>query len=238
VLGPIERFDANIDFTALMPADGCATFRYSEDSIMSDVVFTTIEGFGSTSLVETGDNYFLQPDGGTAVELNYTGAPVVAGQFGAWTPIGAEQMASGCEEAWKMTGTDQYTVWNTDNSGNYPSSVYEFASGTSAALLSFETKFHQDLNGDGYIGPVLSGSSDAQALAAGRRPTMLIGGPNDSSLAAPARPHLRSCRTWCEYGQRFQAGYGSAAIQPINVCRRYRRDPQCSPGRIRRRDLI
>ena len=117
---------------------------------------TVIEGFGSTSLVEGGSNYFLQPNGGSAVELSYAGAPVVDGQFdqfgGHWVPIAAEQTASGYEVAWKITGTDQYTVWFTDNSGNYLSSAFDVASGTSAALQSFETSFHQDLNGDGYIG--------------------------------------------------------------------------------------
>ena len=112
-----------------------------------------IEAFGSTSLVESGSNYFLHPNGGSAVELSYGGAPVVAGQFdqfgGHWVPIGAEQTASGYEVAWKVTGADQYTVWNTDNSGNYISSAFDVASGTSAALQSFETSFHQDLNGDG-----------------------------------------------------------------------------------------
>ena len=118
---------------------------------------TVIEGFGSTSLVEGGSNYFLDPNGGSAVELSYGGAPVVAGQFdqfgGHWVPIGAEQTASGYEVAWKVTGADQYTVWNTDNSGNYVSSAFGVVSGTSAALQSFETSFHQDLNGDGVIGP-------------------------------------------------------------------------------------
>ena len=81
----------------------------------------------------------------------------MAGQFGQfggpWTPIGAEQTANGYEVAWKMTGADQYTVWTTDNSGNYLSSAFDVASGTSAALQSFETSFQQDLNGDGSIGP-------------------------------------------------------------------------------------
>ena len=117
---------------------------------------TVIEEFGSTSLVEGGSNYFLQPNGGSAVELSYAGAPVVDGQFdqfgGHWVPIAAEQTATGYEVAWKITGTDQYTVWFTDNSGNYISSAFDVASGTSAALQSFETSFHQDLNGDGYIG--------------------------------------------------------------------------------------
>ena len=80
----------------------------------------------------------------------------MAGQFdqfgGHWVPIGAEQTASGYEVAWKVTGADQYTVWYTDNSGNYVSSAFDVASGTSAALQSFETSFQQDLNGDGSIG--------------------------------------------------------------------------------------
>ncbi len=52
-----------------------------------------------------------------------------------------------------MAGVDQYTVWTTDNSGNYLSSAFDSASGSSTALESFETSFHQDLNGDGVIGP-------------------------------------------------------------------------------------
>ena len=70
-------------------------------------------------------------------------------------------------------------MWTTDNSGNYVSSAFDVASGTSAALESFETSFQQDLNGDGYIGLVLDGSSGGQTLTAGSSPTTLIGGPND-----------------------------------------------------------
>ena len=80
------------------------------------------------------------------------GAPVVAGQFGGWTPIGAEQTASGYEVAWKTPGADQYTVWNTDSNGNYVIEPDRHVSGSSAALESLETSFHQDLNGDGVIG--------------------------------------------------------------------------------------
>src|SRR5262249_31235052 len=67
------------------------------------VVFTlpSIEAFGSTGLGQVGSNYFLYPNGGSAVELSYGGAPVVDGQFdqfafgGHFVPIGAEQTASG-----------------------------------------------------------------------------------------------------------------------------------------------
>ena len=75
--------------------------------------------FGSTSLVEVGTNYFLDNSAGSGPELKYAGAAVVAGQFGGWTPIGAEQTATGYEVAWKVTGTDQYSVWTTDSNGNY-----------------------------------------------------------------------------------------------------------------------
>src|SRR5215471_13013556 len=122
---------------------------------MSDVR-TVIETIGSTSLVQGGNNYFLDPNGGSEVELSYAGAPVEAGQFdqfgGHWVPIGAEQTASGYEVAWKITGADQYTVWYFDNSGNYVSSALNVVSGSSTALQSFETSFQQDLNGDGVIG--------------------------------------------------------------------------------------
>ena len=80
---------------------------------------TVIESFGSTSLVEVGTNFYLDNSAGAGPELKYGGAAVVAGQFGTWTPIGAEQTASGYDVAWKNAGTDQYTVWTTDSSGNY-----------------------------------------------------------------------------------------------------------------------
>ena len=51
----------------------------------------------------------------------------------------------------RSPGTDHYTVWNTDSNGNYLSNIGH-VSGTSAALESLETSFHQDLNGDGVIG--------------------------------------------------------------------------------------
>jgi Ca2+-binding RTX toxin-like protein len=103
----------------------------------------------------------------------------VAGQFGSWAPIGVEQTASGYEVVWKMTGADQYQAWNTDSSGKGISSALDQTSGASVALQSLETSFQQDLNGDGYNGLVLNGSSGGQTLTAGSSPTTLIGGPSD-----------------------------------------------------------
>ena len=60
--------------------------------------------------------------------------------------------ASGYDVAWTVAGTDKYTVWHTDSSGNYISNVIGAVSGTSYALQSLEPTFNQDLNGDDVLG--------------------------------------------------------------------------------------
>jgi serralysin len=114
---------------------------------------TTIEAFGATALVQTGSNYFLNPvAGGTGPELKYGGAAFTANStWGAWAPIGVEAISGGYEVAFK-TGTDSYTVWHTDSSGNITTNALATTSGSSAALEALETSFQQDLNGDHVIG--------------------------------------------------------------------------------------
>jgi serralysin len=76
-----------------------------------NIPIVVIEHNGSTSLTQVGNNYFFYANGTTTgPALKYAGAAVVAGQFGAWAPIGAEQTASGYEVAWKVTGADRYAV--------------------------------------------------------------------------------------------------------------------------------
>ena len=113
---------------------------------------TVIEANGSTQLTEVGDHFFLYDGSGSGPSLKYAGADFVAGQFGPWAPIAAEQTANGYEVAWKVTGIDQYIVWNTDSSGNHTSQT-GVVSGADYALQSLEPSFHQDLNGDGPVGP-------------------------------------------------------------------------------------
>ena len=138
---------------------------------------TVIESFGSTQLTEVGSHYFFYPVGGSSgPELQYAGAAVTAGQFGAKTPIGAEQTASGYEVAWKNGSADQYSIWNTDSSGNYVSSSATNVSGSDATLKSLETSFHQDLNGDGVIGPATgAGSPTGNAIIGNANSSVLVG---------------------------------------------------------------
>jgi len=113
---------------------------------------TVIESSGSMSLLTDGTHYFLQPNGGTPVELSYSGAPVTAGEFAQYgynAPIAAAQTASGYEVAWKTTDGAQYQVWLTDSSGNETSIPLI---GSAAQVASYEPSFNYDLNGDGTIG--------------------------------------------------------------------------------------
>src|SRR6185312_8286529 len=116
---------------------------------------TVIEGKGAISLTQVGDQYYLDAStGAIPPTLKISGIDHLAnmaGIAGQWTPIAAETTATGYEVAWKGVGTNQYTVMNTDNNGNYVSSI-GVVSGNSNALMSLENSFHQDLNGDGHIG--------------------------------------------------------------------------------------
>ena len=131
---------------------------------------TLIEAAGSTSLVAVGTKFFLENiSTGLGPSVKFAGAEVVAGNFYGWTPIGAEQTASGYQIAWKLIGADQYAVWNVDSNGNYISDAIGHVSGASTTLRSFETSFHQDFTGDGAIG------------AGAASPTTFDGGNNHMS---------------------------------------------------------
>jgi serralysin len=123
-----------------------------------------IEASGATRLDQFGNNYALDPvSGAPGPLLKFNGAAVTVGQFGSLPPIGAEQTASGYEVAWKVAGADQYSIWITDANGNYVSDG-GVVSGTSLVLEAAELSFHQDLNGDGRIGPLNIEASGATRL--------------------------------------------------------------------------
>ena len=86
-----------------------------------------IQTDGSTSLTEVGNKvssvFYLDNSSGSGPALKYAGADVMAGEFGAWTPIGAVQTAGGYDVAWEIPGANKYTVWSTDSNGNYISNL-------------------------------------------------------------------------------------------------------------------
>ena len=112
---------------------------------------TDTNSFGTTTLAESGNNYFLDGANGTGPELKDGGTNVVVGQFGGWEPIGAAETATGYEVAWKVSGSSEYIVWYTDSNGNFLSQTAVLG-GSSPTLEALEPSFNQDLNGDGTIG--------------------------------------------------------------------------------------
>ena len=147
---------------------------------------TIIESNGSTSLTEIANHFYLYNSSSSGPSLKYGGADFVTGQFGAWTPIGAEATTNGYEVAWHNTSTDQYTAWNTDSNGNYISNMFGAVSGTSTALESLETSFQQDLNGDGHIGVATSQGTSAapinEVLVADPQGGILTGGAGNDTF--------------------------------------------------------
>jgi Tryptophan-rich Synechocystis species C-terminal domain/Subtilase family len=134
--------------------------------IPTKVIQTDTGAYGSTSLVEVGNNFFLYPAGGSSgPELTYQGTPESPGTApeGSWMPIGAVKTASGYDVAWELPGANEYTVSATDNNGNYVSNLIGVVPGNSTALEALEPTFNQDLNGDGVIGIPAGGSGAAIA---------------------------------------------------------------------------
>ncbi len=178
---------------------------------------TVIEAFGSTSLVQVGNNYFMDSHStGTGPEVMYGGAPLTVGEF-AWTPIGAEQISGGYEIALKNAATGQYTVWNTDSSGNVTYDPSGVMSGNSTALETYETSFHQDLNNDGVIGiPTTTGPVASTPAAQAPQVTVVN---NDtfvfrSGLGAGVTANAGSTDTTGHDGFASVAGNAPAAALP------------------------
>jgi serralysin len=128
---------------------------------------TAIESIGTTALVQVANNYFLDSvAGGSGPELQYQGAPVTSGEFGAYIPLGVEPVSNGYEVAWFDTVRNLYSVWSTDSSGNYTGNFYQPGPGSSTAFEALEPSFQQDLNGDHTIGIPAHASPAAQAASA------------------------------------------------------------------------
>ena len=115
-------------------------------AVPTDQPSKVIQTDGGVTLVQIGAEYVMEGSDGTEVSLTYQGGPVTAGEFGAWTPIGAALLGSGgYEVAWKNATTGQFTVWDTDPNGNYVGSASGgVVSGSSLALEVLELSFDQD----------------------------------------------------------------------------------------------
>ncbi|UFS88226.1 M10 family metallopeptidase C-terminal domain-containing protein [Bradyrhizobium daqingense] len=122
----------------------------------------TIEAFGSTKAVLSGGNYYLADvSTGAGPVLKYTGAAVIAAQYGTWSVIAAEKVTGGgYDVVWKNSANAHYSVWSTDSAGNFLRTLAAAPEvlGSDASLQALEPTLQQDVNGDGTIGvPAVSG---------------------------------------------------------------------------------
>ncbi|NYG48459.1 serralysin [Bradyrhizobium sp. IAR9] len=197
---------------------GTEYFQFADGKIASaNLINATIEAVGSTSLVQTGDNFYLDAiSTGSGPILKISGSPVSAIGCGTWAPIAAEQTASGYDVAWKDSVSGHYTAWSTDSNGNYISNIVPEVTGTNASFQSLENTFHQDLNGDGSIG-VLAKTIEVQgstklvqtgdnfyldAISTGSGPILKISGSPVSAIG---------CGTWAPIAaEQTASGYDVA----------------------------
>ena len=97
---------------------------------------------------------------GAGPELKYGGAAVVAGQIGAGYPSGRSRR----QRAMRLPGKSLAPISTRSGIPTAAATTFRIAigavSGTSAALESLETSFHQDLNGDGVIGVLAATDGD------------------------------------------------------------------------------
>jgi hypothetical protein len=113
----------------------------------------TIEAAGATSLLQSGNYFFLSNSSGSELVLQAAPGTIVnESVYGSWSPIGAEQIAGGGYlVAWKEAGANLYSVWTADSTGTAISSL-NYVTGSDYRLELDEALMHQDLNGDGVIG--------------------------------------------------------------------------------------
>jgi Tryptophan-rich Synechocystis species C-terminal domain len=172
-------------------------------------VTTNIESAGVTRLVQRADSYFMYQGGGTSgPQLKISGAYAAAGQFGAWTPKGAEVVQGNYQLVFKNGNADQYVMWTTDSDGNYLSAS-AVMTGASAALKALEISFGQDFNSNGVVGSgqqmmELFGSANATGAGSSGTATLaLLTNYMASAFATPAGEGTGAVGTNQSSGQDF-----------------------------------
>jgi Tryptophan-rich Synechocystis species C-terminal domain len=107
-------------------------FHYDLNGSGAITAHTVIETDGFTGLWQVANEYVLAGTSNSDPTLKLQGSPVTVGQFGAnVAPIAAAQTVGGYEVAWGVAGSDQYTVWTTDDDGNYTGTATNLVPGQS-----------------------------------------------------------------------------------------------------------
>src|SRR5438046_6306642 len=139
----------------------------------------------ASQLLVTATNHFHSYDSIRNRSLMNDGGTYFVVTSGSWTPIGAEPIALSLHDALPISGTDQWSIWTTDSNGNFSGNPVGVVSGKSPRLDSYEPSFHQDLNGDGTIGPIVTtieSFGSTRLVTAGNHFFLFDGNSNGPSL--------------------------------------------------------
>jgi serralysin len=179
----------------------------------------TIESFGSTRAVLYSGNYYMYDAAGTGPTLKYGGAAVIAANYSTWSVIGAEKVSGGgYDVVWKNSANAHYSVWSTDSSGNFLTTLGSAPEmvGSDPSLKALEPILYQDLNGDSTVGaapPATAGSGtsgDAFAFNFTQGGASLTTTPElPDAMPAPATPQTAS-ELWTQ-----QLGSHDAAVSDM-----------------------
>ena len=105
-----------------------------------------IEASGGTRLDQVANEFFLHDGAGNGPSLKYAGADVVAGQFGAWTPLGAEKVGERLPGGLEERQRRPVHRLEPRQQRQLDQSQTGVVSGSEYAFQSLETTFQQDLN--------------------------------------------------------------------------------------------
>ena len=100
-----------------------------------------------------GQQLFSRHRSGSGPELKYGRRACGAGHRQAGRRSERKRRTAVMRSPGSSSEPTRTTVWSTDSNGNYLSNPLPEVSGSSPALEALEPSFHQDLNGDGIIGP-------------------------------------------------------------------------------------
>ncbi|MBB4423055.1 serralysin [Bradyrhizobium sp. CIR48] len=175
----------------------------------------TIEAFGATRAVLSSGNYYLYDAAGTGPTLKYAGSVVNAASYSTWSVIGAEQVSGGgYDVVWKNSANAHYSVWSTDSSGNFLTTLAAAPEvlGNDPSLKALEPTLYQDLNGDGAIGAAPPATAGLGTSGDGFAFNFTEGGistavPSELPDAMPAPASTQTAEQWTQ-----PAGSHDAAV--------------------------
>ncbi|MEW6149424.1 MAG: M10 family metallopeptidase C-terminal domain-containing protein [Bradyrhizobium sp.] len=175
---------------------GVEYFQFGGSTVSSSsLVPSAIEAFGSTSVVLTNGNYYLNSiSTGSGPTLKFGGSVVNAANYSTWSVIAAEQVSGGgYDVVWRNSANAHYSIWSTDSNGNFLTTLAAAPEvlGTDPSLQALEPTLQQDLNGDGTIGASVVPVSGVTIEAFGATRTVLSGGNYYLYDAAGTGPTLK-----------------------------------------------